>query len=75
MDIPSNYLERFNFDKKIDYEFQALGLELQPFYGKAIWSLFYKKGFTEEKIRKAHDIAKSRGVIKLNYLIGIIKKL
>lgn len=61
--------------QRIDFEFQALGVELEPFYGKAIWPLFYKKGFTEVKIREAHEIAKKRGITKLPYLIGIIKKL
>lgn len=60
---------------RVEHEFQELGLELQPIYGKAIWSLFYKKGFTEHKIREAHKIAEARGITKLSYLIGIVKKL
>lgn len=60
---------------KVQYEFQELGLELEPIYGKVIWSLFYKKGFTEFKIRKAHEIAQRRNITKVAYLIGIIKKL
>lgn len=60
---------------KHDYEFQELGSELEPIYGKGIWALFYKDGFTEHKIREAHKIAEKRGVRELRYLIGIIKKL
>ena len=60
---------------KIDYEFQALGVELQPIYGKVIWTLFHKKGMTEAKIRDAAKIAKSRGKENFPYLIGILKKL
>ena len=60
---------------KIDYEFQALGVELQPIYGKVIWTLFHKKGMTEAKIRDAAHIAKNRGKETFPYLVGIIKKL
>lgn len=60
---------------KVDYEFQALGILLEPIYGKVIWSLFHRKGVTEEKVRRAHEIAKRRGIEKYAYLWGIIKKL
>lgn len=60
---------------KHKYEFQEICEELEPIYGKLIWTLPHKIGFTEYKIRKAHEIAKSRGIDKINYLIGIIKKL
>jgi len=70
------YLSRFKKQKnKIDFEFQELGLELEPFYGKVIWSLFHKVGMTEQKIRDAHKIAEKRGVTKFPYLLGIIKNL
>ncbi len=59
--------------RKIDFEFQALGLELQPIYGKAIWSLFYK--FPMSKIKDAVKICEKKGVTKLPYLIGVIKHL
>jgi hypothetical protein len=62
-------------ETKHKHEFQELGELLEPYYGKVIWSLFYKTGFTEYKIRKAHEIAKGRNILKINYLIGIIKKL
>ncbi len=60
---------------KHKFEFQEVCTELEPIYGKRIWTLPYMAGFTEYKIRKAHGIAQSRGIIKINYLIGIIKKL
>ena len=60
---------------KIQFEFQEIGKQLEPFYGKLIWTLFYKPGFTEFKIRKAHEIAQERGIKDIKYLIGIIKKL
>lgn len=63
----------FKTEKKIDYEFQQMGIELEPFYGKVIWSLFYK--YPLEKIRDAHKVCVERGVMKLAYLIGVIKNL
>jgi hypothetical protein len=62
-------------ETKHKYEFQELCEELEPIYGKLIWTLPHKIGFTEYKIRKAHEIAQKRGIDKIQYLIGIIKKL
>lgn len=74
-----NIFENFKLPErkndKIQFEFQELGKELQPIYGKGIWALFYKVGFTEFKIRKAHEIARKKGINTVGYLIGIIKKL
>lgn len=80
MNLPTSYLEKFKPETaragpKVDFEFQAIGLELQPYYGKKIWSLFYKPGMTEDKVRRAHEIAKKRGVMKYGYLIGVLKNL
>jgi hypothetical protein len=60
---------------KFDYEFQELCTELQPIYGKMIWSLPHRAGFTEYRIREAHRIASERGIQKIGYLIGILKRL
>lgn len=60
---------------KHKFEYQELAEELQKVYGRAIWSLFHKVGFTEHKIKKAHEIAVQKGITKLPYLIGIIKRL
>ncbi len=60
---------------KHKFEFQELCEELEPIYGKRIWTLPHKIGFTEYKIRKAHEIALQRGIKNIQYLIGIIKKL
>lgn len=62
-------------ESKFSYEYQELGVLLEPTYGKAIWGLFYKPGFTEYKIREAHRIASERGIKKIGYLIGIVKRL
>ena len=60
---------------KHEHEFQEVCSDLEPHYGKVIWTLPYKAGVTEFKIRKAHEIAMSRGIVKFGYLMGIIKKL
>ena len=58
-----------------DFEYQELGVELEPIYGKGIWSVFYLPYVTEYKVRQAHEIAKKRGITKLSYLVGIVKRL
>lgn len=60
---------------KFSFEFQELGTLLEPIYGKGIWTLFYRAGFTEWKIKEAHRIASERGIRKLGYVIGIVKRL
>lgn len=72
-----------NSIKKIDivitrskhkYEYQELAESLEPIYGKGIWTVFSRPKFTEYEVRRAHKIAQERGITKLAYLIGIIKK-
>lgn len=62
--------------KKIDYEFQQLGLELQEWFPKKdwprIWTMFYKKGFNERLIRDAFLECKKRKVKGIGYLIAIV---
>lgn len=60
---------------KIEYEFQEICLELEKTYGKLVWTLPFKKGFTEYKIRKAAEIAQKKKNTSFGYLVGIIKKL
>ena len=71
-------MSKFSIGREVtkhEYEYQEMASDLETYYGKAIWALFHKKGFTEYKIKKAHEIAKKRGITKIGYLIGIIKKL
>lgn len=60
---------------KHKHEFQELCEELEPIYGKLVWTLPHKIGFTEYKIRKAHQIAQDRNILEFKYLVGIIKRL
>lgn len=83
----SNQLQPHLFDnsKKVDYEFEAVCLEMEKALGgrenlleteKArIWSMPHKLWFTENKAWQAIDIMKKRGKKSVGYLEGIIKKL
>jgi len=58
-----------------EYEFQEVCSDLQKDFGKQVWTLPYKEGVTEYKIKEAGRIARQRGVLKFPYLLGILKKL
>lgn len=60
---------------KHKFEYQELCSELEPLYGKRIWTVPSKTFFTEYKLRKAHEICKQRNVLTFPYLIGVLKKL
>ena len=58
--------------KKVDYSFQELGLELQQYFGKGVWWLFYR--YKEADIRRAYEICQRKGNKNVNYLVGCIKR-
>lgn len=69
---------KFSFatvETKHHYQFQEVCADLEKDFGKAVWSLPFKEGFTEHKLKKAGAIARKRGIHSLAYLIGIVKKL
>ena len=57
--------------KRIDFSYQALGIELQKYFKTNTWWMFHK--YPENKIRDAFKVCKERGVNSIGYLIGIIK--
>ena len=61
--------------KKIEYDFQEIGVELEPIFGKRIWADFHRAGYTEAKIKQAFEICKKRGKIKYEYFRGVLKRL
>lgn len=78
MNLPTSYTDKFTPKANapnVEYEFQSVGIELQPIYGKVIWTLFSKPKVTPEKVRRAHEIAVKRKKTNYAYLYGIIKKL
>ena len=74
----STLLERFNIGRdetKHNFEYQEVCSDLEKDFGKLVWTLPYKKGVSEYKIKEAGKIARQRGVLKFNYLVGIINRL
>lgn len=72
-----NILKQRSLDSpKIDYEFQELGLELQELLGVenkgGTWSIFYEKGMTEDRVRRAIKEFKKR---RLGYFKWILKEI
>lgn len=61
--------------KKIDFEFQELGIALKDYFGINLFWIFYRAWCSEAKVRKALDICKAKGKKDVSYFIGIIKKL
>ncbi len=62
-------------ETKHKYEYQEVCSDLEKDFGKLIWTLPHKMGFTPYKIKEAGRIARERGIKKLPYLVGIIKRL
>lgn len=70
--------------KKVDYPYQALGLEMQSFYPPSnrprLWALFYK--YQEAKIRdafitcqKKYRTTQEEKYKSFNYMVGVLKNL
>lgn len=60
---------------KHKFEYQELCEELEPIYGRLVWTLPSKVFFTEYKLRKANDICKKNGILTFKYLCGVLRKL
>ena len=61
--------------KGIEHEFQQLGKELEPIFGKRIWAVFHTPKGTEANVRRAYEICKKRGKISYEYFRGVLRKL
>lgn len=63
--------------RKIDFEFQALGIEMMDHFGKEyrkrIWPLFYK--FPLGKIIDSYEVYKKSKVKTFDYFYGILLKM
>ena len=71
---------------KHEYEFQEVCSELEPYFGKGVWTVAHMKGVTEYKMKEAFKIARKRGKarkdvsdqerrLNLSYFIGIVRTL
>lgn len=65
-------VDKFN---KINFEFQQLCLENEKLFGRAIWTLPFQKGVTDEVLREAVKICEKNGVTTFPYLKGVIKRI
>jgi len=71
-----NLLLQRTYEKTVhEYEYQEVCADLEKDFGKLVWTLPYKKGVTEFNIKKAGAIARKRGILKFNYLVGVLNKL
>jgi hypothetical protein len=72
-------LERSNSpNKKVEYEFQQLGLEMTEHFGKKyrsqIWAHFYKAEYPLSIIRETWFIYLKTGKNSFPYYLGILKR-
>jgi len=58
--------------EKIEHEFQEVGIELEKYFGKGLWWLFYK--YHLDSIKKAFAICKKNDIKNPNYLLGCLKR-
>ena len=62
------------FEKhRVDYSFQALGIEMSIEFKENIWWVFHK--YSEDKIRRAFKVCQEKGVYKLKFLLGVLRRL
>ena len=57
--------------KRIDHSFQELGIEMQKYFNRNIWHLFYK--YKEQDLREAFAICQRNDKKSVGYLIGVIR--
>ena len=69
-------IKKYFTDKnpKIRYEFEEIGQDMEAWFGKNIWYIFYKPEAELDKVKRAFEICKKKNIKKIQYLIGIIKK-
>ena len=74
----SDLMGRFEIGReetKHQYEFQEICEDLQKDFGKQVWVIAHKPFCTNYKLKEAGRIARQRGITKIGYLIGVMKKL
>lgn len=66
--------------RKIEYEFQLLGVEMMEHFGKEhrkkIWPIFYSKRFSVPIIRDAwfEYLKNKKGIKSFEYFMGVLNK-
>lgn len=72
MEIKDEYIQKFDVQEKVQYEFQELGLEIQAVLGKGIWPIFHQKGNTNEIMKRAWKEFNTR---KFSYFMFLLKQV
>lgn len=74
-DILKTKIEKLPDLPKVDYEYQAICLEMEEQFGrsKLLWTLPHRVGYTNQLMRYALKECKTRKVDNLHYFIAIIK--
>lgn len=72
------YLKKFEVDKhRISEQYQEICDEAETWFGKAqnrlIWSLPWRKGITDNKLRNALEVCKTKQIKDIRYLLGVLK--
>ncbi len=75
MEVDYHQLKKYTVQNRFTHEYQILCSEMEEKVGKVAWKLPYLPYVTDEKLRKAWEIAKKKGIYKYQYILGIIKKL
>ena len=60
--------------RKIDYEFQEVGLEMKEWFGGNVFWIFYRPEAELNKVKEAFKICKEKGIKKVDYLLGVLSK-
>ena len=59
--------------KKVDYEYQEIGLAMENWFGKKCWFIFYRPEAELQKVKEAFAKCRAKGIRKIEYLIGCLK--
>ncbi len=58
--------------KKVDYEFQEVGLELEKWFNRKLYWIFYRSWGEISEVRAALKICKEKNIRDANYLLAIL---
>lgn len=59
--------------KKVDFEFQEIGLELNKWFGQNCFWILSKPESELQKVKYALKVCQEKKIKKIGYLLGILK--
>ena len=80
MEIDKEYLDKFEVaDHSVSEEYQEICVEAVEYFGKPhsslLWSLPWRKGVSDQKLRHALEECKKRKIKNIRYLLGILNNV